>query len=129
MSAQGYLVAYTYTSDALIPIEDATVTVTLRTSSGLMELLAIRLTDESGKTDQLTTPTPDLSASQSPSLEQPFTSVDITAEHPLYERIIVEDVQIFPDTVTNQNLQMIPLDEAPEAWNQTEIFEVPPQNL
>ena len=129
MSAQGYLVAFAYTSDAMIPIEDATVTVTLRTASGLTELLAIRLTDESGRTGQLTIPTPDLSASQSPSRERPFTSVDITAEHPLYERILVEEVQIFPDTVTTQNLQMIPLDEAPEAWNQTEIFEVPPQNL
>ena len=73
--------------------------------------------------------TPDLSASQAPAQETPFSTVDVTAEHPLYERIVVENVQVFPNTVTRQDLQMIPLNEMPEAWNQTEIFDVPPQNL
>ena len=55
--------------------------------------------------------------------------MDVTAEHPLYERIVVEDVQVFPDTVSMQNLQLIPLAEAPEAFDQTEVFPIPPQNL
>lgn len=129
MPSQGYLLARVFTSDAMIPVEDATVTVTQKTPDGLTELLAVWLTDESGATRSISIPTPDLAASQAPSKERPFSLVDVTAEHPQYERIIVEDVQIFPDTVSEQNLQFIPLDEAPEVWNQTETFNVTPQNL
>ncbi|MBC8570795.1 spore cortex-lytic protein [Zongyangia hominis] len=129
MPSQGYLFARVFTSDAMIPVEDATVTVTQISPEGLVELLAVWLTDESGKTDMLMVPTPDLAASQAPSEEQPFASVNITAEHPLYERIIVRDVQVFPNTVSEQELQLIPLNEFPEVWDQTESFDVPPQNL
>ena len=105
------------------------VTVTQKSPEGLTELLAVWITDESGKTQPLTVPTPALEERLAPSRGQPFSLVDVTAEHPLYERIIVNDVQIFPDTVSTQNFQLIPLDEAPEIWNQTEIFDIPPQNL
>ena len=76
ISAQGYLITHVYTSDAMIPLEDSTVTITQKQLDGIEELL-----------------------------------------------------QVFPNTVTRQDLQMIPLNEMPEAWNQTEIFDVPPQNL
>ena len=129
MPSQGYFIASAFTSNASIPVEDATVTVTQQTPDGIMELLAIRLTDESGRTEQVAILTPDISISEAPSQERAFTPVIVTVEHPLYERIVLEDVQIFPDTVTNQNLQMIPLEEAPPLWDQTEVFEIPPQNL
>lgn len=129
MSSQGYLLASAVTSDALIPVEEVTVTVTQKSSDGLAELLAIWITDESGKTKLIAIPTPDLAVSQAPSTEKPFSLVNVTAEHPLYERIVVHDVQIFPETVSIQYLQMIPLNELPEAWDQTETFDIPPQNL
>ena len=47
----------------------------------------------------------------------------------MYERIVVTDVQIFPNTVSEQILQFIPLNEFPEVWDQTESFDIPPQNL
>lgn len=126
---QGYLIAHVFTSDASIPVPEATVIITQKSKKGLVKLLATLITDESGKTQPIAIPTPELAASQAPSQERPFSIADVTAEHPLYERILVEDVQIFPDTVSVQNLQFIPLDEAPEVWNQTEIFNVLPQNL
>ena len=129
MPSQGSLVAHAITSNAMIPVEDATITVTQISPRGLAELLAVWITDESGQTTTLTIPTPDCSASQAPSRERPFSLVTIMAEHPLYERIIVNDVQIFPDTVSVQILQFIPLNEFPELWDQTEVFDVTPQNL
>lgn len=129
MSSQGYLLASAVTSNALIPVEEVTITVTQRSSDGLMNLLAIWITDESGKTKSIAIPTPDLVVSQVPSAEIPFSLVDVTAEHPLFERIVVHDVQIFPETVSIQPLQMVPLNEFPEAWDQTETFDIPPQNL
>ena len=52
----------------------------------------------------------------------------LTAE-PCFEQIENESLQVFPDTVTDQNLAMIPLSELPDSWNKTEIFPTPPQNL
>ena len=46
-----------------------------------------------------------------------------------YERIESENLQLFADTTTLQNLEMIPLAELPGSWNQYEVFNTPPQNL
>ena len=43
--------------------------------------------------------------------------------------ILVEDVQIFADTQTDQNLELIPLSEFPESYNKEEIFITTPQAL
>ena len=45
------------------------------------------------------------------------------------KQIEAENLQVFADTTTNQNLEMIPLSEFPNQWDQTEIFNTPPQNL
>lgn len=129
MPSQGQLAARAITSDAMIPVEEATVTVTQKAPNGLEELLALWITNESGETPVLSIPTPEPALSQEPSEERPFATVDITAEHPLYERIVVKDAQVFPDTVSMQILRFIPLDQAPEVWNPTEEFDIPPQNL
>ncbi len=129
MSAQGYLTVHAFTSSALIPIAGVTVAVTQRQSDGSAELLALRLTDESGRIEPIAIGTPPLSASQSPSEERPFAVVDLTADHPWFERIEAEGVQIFPDTTTDQALQLIPLEQAPEIWDRTEVFETPAQDL
>jgi hypothetical protein len=73
---------------------------------------------------------PDVGASQKPdSGVVPFTRVNIYARLENYERIEAKDVQVFPDVVTLQNLEMIPLSELPDSWNQSEIFDTPAQNL
>ena len=129
MPEQGYLVAKAVTSNARIPVEDVTITVTQRLPDGRYELLAVWITDESGKTPSIAIPTPDLSISQAPSQKRPFSLVYLMAEPALYERIAVRDVQIFSGIVSIQELQLIPLDEFPELQDQTEFFEIPPQQL
>ena len=46
-----------------------------------------------------------------------------------YEQILIRGIQVFADTVTEQELQMIPLAELPGSWNRVEIYDTPPQNL
>lgn len=46
-----------------------------------------------------------------------------------YEQIESENLQVFADTTTLQNLEMIPLAELPQNWSQNVIFNTPPQNL
>lgn len=126
MPSVGYIQVHAYTSYAQIPLENVTVAVTAADGTAI----ALRLTDRSGQIRPVEIPTPDLSESQSPGAQQkPFTAISLRARLQGYEQIEAENVQIFADTVTWQNLEMIPLAELPEAWSETEFFDTPPQNL
>ena len=90
----------------------------------------MRLTNESGLIDPIEITVPDLSESQSPNPpDTPFTVVNLYAKRNEYEQIEIENLQVFADTVTDQDLEMVPLSELPESWNRTAIFNTPPQNL
>ena len=91
----------------------------------------MRLTNSSGQLNEpIEIQVPDLSASQSPNTGViPFTTVNLYARLENYEEIYIKNLQIFPDTVTDQNLELIPLSELPKAWNKSETFDTPPQNL
>lgn len=91
----------------------------------------MRLTNRNGQLDQPVRITvPDKSAGQNQDTGIiPFSTVDLYARHEDYEQIIVENLQIFPDVVTTQDLEMIPLSELPESWNLSQIFQTQKQNL
>ena len=126
MASTGYIQVHAYTSRARLPLEDVAITVT----AGDGTAIALRLTDKSGKISLIEVPVPDLAAGQTPDTgEIPYTPVNLYARKKGFEQIESENLQVFPDTVTNQNLEMIPLSELPESWNKTEIFPTPPQNL
>ena len=93
--------------------------------------IAMRLTNRSGMLQvPIEITVPDLSASQAPNTGLlPFAVVRLYAKLEDYEEIDIENLQIFADTVTIQNLEMIPMSELPEAWTKAEIFNIPPQNL
>ena len=61
--------------------------------------------------------------------EIPFSTVNLYARLKGYEQIEIENLQVFADTTTNQNLEMIPLSELPARWDQIAIFDTPPQKL
>ena len=126
MAATGYIQVHTFTSKAQLPLEDVTILIT----DTVGKAIAIRQTDRSGKILPIPIPTPDVSSSQSPDTGiVPFTSVNIYARLADFEQIEAENVQVFPDTITDQDLEMIPLSELPEFWTQAEVFLTPPQNL
>ncbi len=131
MPANGTLIVRTYASEAQLPIVGATVSVTQQTPDGT-RLLATRITDRSGRTAPITIETPPRVDSESPAAAGaaiPWTNVDIWAEHPNYERVLIENGQIFAGVVTEQNIQMLPLEVNPELFNVTEIIETTPQAL
>ena len=126
MPATGYIQVHAYSSYAQIPLQGVAVSITASDGTAI----ATRITDRSGRITPVAIPVPDLSASQSPDTgEIPFATVNIHARLRGYEQITAERVQVFADTTTNQNLEMIPLAELPGTWNQTEDFDTPPQNL
>lgn len=127
LSATGYIQVHAYTSNAQIPLKDVAITITDTGGAGI----AMRLTNRSGQLDApIEVTVPDLSASQSPNTGIiPFTIVDLYARLQNYEEIFIRNLQIFPNTVTVQNLEMIPLSEFPSSWNKVEEFDIPAQNL
>lgn len=127
MSAIGYIQVHAYTGNARIPLQGAAVTITNPDGSAI----AMRLTNRSGTLDTPVEITvPDRSASQSPNTGViPFTDVNLYARLENFETIEIENLQVFPGTLTVQDLAMIPLSELPDSWNKAEIFNIPPQNL
>lgn len=128
MASMGYLTVRVYASTAQLPIQNAAAAVTQTTPSGTRHL-ATRLTDDSGRTEQIAIVTPDLEESLRPGTAVPFTAVDLTVEHPDYERVLIEGLQIFPGIVTRQDVELLPLQELPPVYNMTEVIDIPAQEL
>ena len=127
MSATGYIQINAYTSNARIPLQGAAITITRPDGSAI----AMRLTNRSGTLDApIEITVPDRAASQTPNTGiVPFTDVNLYGRLENFETIEIENLQVFPATLTVQDLAMIPLSELPESYNQVEIFNTPPQNL
>lgn len=127
MPTAGYLQVNAFESYAQIPLKDVAVTVTDTDGSAI----AMRLTNRSGQFDNpIEISAPEQSAGQSPNTGTvPFSVVNLYARLENYEEIYIERLQIFPNTITVQNLELIPLAEFPKAWNKSETFNTPAQNL
>ena len=127
LSQVGYIQVHVYTSRAQIPLKDAAITITEPSGSAI----AMRLTNRNGALDQpVSIGVPDISAGQSPNTGViPYANVNLYARAPNYEEIFIRNLQVFPQTVTNQNLEMIPLAEFPKSFNKSETFDTPAQNL
>lgn len=126
MPAIGYIQVRAYTSTAQYPLKDVAITVTSADGTAI----AMRLTNRSGQIVPIEIPVPDRDESLMPDPpEVPFTSVNLFARLRGYEQIESENLQVFAGTTTFQNLEMIPLAELPAQWDQTVIFDTPPQNL
>ena len=126
MPSTGYIQVRAYTSTAQFPLKDVAITIT--SSDGTA--ISMGLTDRSGKIQPVAIPVPDRSESQSPDPpERPYTVVNLYARKKGYEQVESENLQVFAGITTLQNLEMIPLSELPGSWDQTVIFDTPPQNL
>ena len=126
MAATGYIQARAFMSNAQIPLQGVAVMITRPDGTAI----AMRLTDRSGRIEPVPIAVPDLISSQNPNTGiVPFTNVNLYARFKNFEQIEAEDLQVFANTVTYQELEMIPLPELPDQWTKAEIFQTPPQNL
>lgn len=126
MPNTGFIQVYAYASLARYPLQNVAIAVTATDGTAL----AMRLTDRNGRIEPISLPVPQKSESQSPDpSEVPFTTVNLYAHLKGYEQVEAENLQVFADTTTIQDLEMIPLSEFPDAWDKAEIFDTPPQNL
>lgn len=126
LSATGYIQVRAYTSFAQLPLQDVAITITTQDGTAL----SMRLTDRNGRIAPIEIPVPDKAESLTPDPpERPYTAVNLFARKKGYEQVESENLQVFADTTTYQNLEMIPLSELPGSWDQTVVYDTPPQNL
>ena len=126
MSATGTIQVRAFTSQAQLPLQDVAVTVTAADGTAI----ALRLTDRSGLIPPISIPVPDQTESQSPDPEQrSYALVNLYAHRDGFEGVESENIQIFANTHTIQDLNLIPLAQIPGSWNQMVVFDTPPQNL
>ena len=126
LASTGYITVHAYSSFAQLPVKDVAISITASDGTAI----AMALTDRNGQIRPITIPVPDREISLAPNPnEKPFTNVNLYARARGFEQAEYENLQVFSGTVTNQNIELIPLSELPGAWNQTAIFDTPPQNL
>ena len=126
MPATGYIQVRAYTSAAQYPLKDVAITVTSADGTAI----AMRLTNRSGQIVPIEVPVPDLEESLTPDPpEIPYTTVNLYARLRGYEQIESENLQVFADTTTNQDLELIPYAELPDQWDKIVVYDTPPQNL
>ena len=110
----------------MLPLENVAISVTATDGTAI----AMRVTNRNGLIDPIEIPVPDRSESLSPDpSERPYAVVNLYARLRGYEQVEAENLQVFADTTTNQELMLIPLSELPGSWDKTIIFDTPPQNL
>ena len=126
--AQGYIVAQVYTSRGVIPIMDATVSVTQEKDNKRI-LVGVRKTNENGRTSPILIETPDEELSTSPGNVTPFAVCNLQIEHPDYYTMFIKDVQVFANTTSFQNAGLVPIEEQANTKYPVETFQVTPQNL
>lgn len=126
--ATGYITVNVYTSRAQIPIQNAQVSVTSNEETK-PKLLGFRTTNSSGMTSNISIETPGVELSLSPSEVKPFSVCTIKISHPSYYSVTIKDVQVFANTQTVQNVELIPLEENSKPEDRSISQTTPAQNL
>ena len=109
LASSGTIITHVYTSRAQIPVSGALVALLQPNPGGKATLLALRVTDESGRTAPVRLATPDLSQGTSPGGSVPYTLIDLWCEAPGYGYQIVEGIEIYPGVETIQDVELVPL--------------------
>lgn len=127
LSSTGYIQVHAYTSIAQTPLQDVMIAIVDKEGSAI----ALRMTDRNGKLPApVEIPVPERAESQAPDpAVRPYATVDLYARLSGYEEIEAKNLQVFSGITSNQALELIPLSELPQYWNQVEIFDSPGQNL
>ena len=110
----------------LIPIQDATVTISY---TGVPDMAVEQLrTDSSGQTEVIELPAPPLEYSMEPEqANQPYSEYNIQVDAPGYESVMVSGTEILPDVTALQPIQMTPLETAPS--DEEEVLVIPEHTL
>lgn len=94
----------------LIPIQDATVTISY---TGVPDVTIEKInTDSSGETEAVELPAPPLEYSVEPAEQMPYSEYNIQVDAPGYESVMVSGTEILPEVLALQPVSLKPLEIA-----------------
>lgn len=109
---QGRLQINVTSSLGLIPIQDATITISY---TGVPDTTIERITtNSSGQSETIELPAPPIEYSIEPTQQMPYSEYNIQVEAPGYETVNISGTEILPDVTALQPITMTPLAEAGE---------------
>lgn len=115
----GNLTLNVTSSLSFIPINNATITISY---AGAPDTVIQTLsTNESGNTDTIALPAPNLSYSTQISEEQPYSEYNISVTAPGYEPVFISGTEILPDVTAVQPVSMNPLEVEPPGETEEDI--------
>ncbi len=127
---KGYVTVRAFTREQISPVSGASVYIVTNGENGEKNIERLLITDENGKTPVIEIDAPDIELTETPDYTgTPYTLIDIFVYRDAFYTIKVEDVQVFADRVTVQNIEMIPLPENFNEVDDVNVFVVKPQNL
>ncbi|MBO5408519.1 MAG: hypothetical protein J6A61_03845 [Clostridia bacterium] len=131
MPEKGSLVVFVTTARMAIPIKNAKISIFKPKTK---ELLGFRTSDAQGLSEPFETETPDVGLSLTPQngenpSDVPFSVFDVQIDHPMYQSILIEDVQVFSGRKSIQNADLIPLSEYANPQESTVTYPITPQLL
>jgi len=91
-------------ADEFRPVENATVQIS--STSNPDAVIEEVKSDESGQTQAIEVPTPDLENSMEPEAGQPYSEYNITVTAPGFERLLISGVQVFPEVTALQESRL-----------------------
>lgn len=102
--SQGFLQVQVVSIERLVPISNAMIQISYKGNpeSPLEEVS----TNLSGQTEQVVLPTPPLSYSLSPGIEQPYSEYNLRITAPGFKPLEISGTEILPDTLAIQPAQM-----------------------
>lgn len=124
VSDMGRLQINVTSSLGLIPIQDATITISY---TGIPDVTVERLTtDSSGQSETIDLPAPPLEYSMEPVEQMPYSEYNIQVEAPGYEPVLVSGTEVLPDVTAVQPIRMNPLETATQ---QEDVIVIPDHTL
>ncbi len=105
-TSKGGLVFNITSTQALIPIENATINI--YSSSDPTRQIEQITTNDLGETERIELPAPPLEYSEQPDEPRPYTDYNFEISAPNYEPVFIEGAQILPDVTAVQPVSMNP---------------------
>lgn len=103
----GFLRVQVFAGEQTFPISNANIVIT-KNFDGKENIFYEEHTDSSGVMSRISLPAPDRSLSIYPSSLQPYSTYDIVATHPGFNRVIIKNCVVFDGIETSQLIEMIP---------------------
>jgi peptidoglycan hydrolase-like protein with peptidoglycan-binding domain len=126
---RGFIKVELFTAREVVPISGGNIFI-LKSTSVDFDKGQILSTDSSGITRLLEIDTPDVELSQSKDSKGiPYTVYDLYARAPGYKDAVVEGVQIFPNQLSIQQIEMVPTARKREFLEELEYNYIPPHQL